>query len=256
VRTACAIATLLFVTPPLAWAQQPDTPAPAGRPDFLFGRPEGSIALRGSWVFARAGSDVYDRIERTLTIDDGDFDAAAFAADVGIALTPRADAVVGVEVNRASVASEYRAYVDTNRLPIEQSTALTETNISGSIRFALAPRGREISRFAWVPGTVVPYVGAGGGALWYQFRQVGDFVDELDPQGPGFAVFSDRLESEGWTPSAHVFGGVDVKMSGRWYLTLDGRYMWAAAELERDFEGFDPIDLAGFRFGVGINVLF
>ena len=126
------------------------------------------MALRGSWVFARAGSDLFNFVERELTIDDGDFNRGAFATDFGIALTPRADAVIGLEVNRASVRSEYRDLVDNNRQPIEQTTSLKELNLTGSIRFALTPRGREISQFASVPRAVVTYVGAGGGMLWYK----------------------------------------------------------------------------------------
>ena len=95
------VLALLLAAAGNAHAQQPAT-----APDFLFGRPDGSLALRGSWVFARAGSDLFDFVERELTIDEGNFNRAAFAADYGIALTPRADAVIGFEVNRASVPSE------------------------------------------------------------------------------------------------------------------------------------------------------
>jgi hypothetical protein len=232
-------------------AQQPQRSS--GAPDFLFGRPEGSIALRGSWIVAREGSDVFQFVRDQLTVDKGAFNTAAFAADFGIALAPRADAVIGVEASRARVPSEYRRLVDNNGQPIEQTTSLQDINLTGSIRFALTPRGRDVSRFAWVPRTVVPYAGAGGGVLWYELKQTGDFVDALDPRMP---VFSDVFIARGWTPSAHVFGGVDVKLHGRWYLTFDGRYRWAAGDLGRDFENFDPIDLAGFRFGVGINALF
>lgn len=248
-----ASVVLLLLWPVQALAQQPAPASDPGTPDFLFARPDASIAVRGNWVFARAGSDLFDFVQRELTIDEGDFNTAAFATDLGIVLTPRADVVVGFEVNRASVASEYRRFVDNNRLPIQQTTSLTEANLSGSLRFALTPRGHEISRLVWVPRMVVPYVGAGAGMLWYQFRQVGDFVDALDPR---LAVFSDQFQARGWTPSAHVFGGVDVKLYRRWFLTLDGRYLWAAGELGRDFENFDPIDLAGLRFGAGLNVLF
>jgi len=226
---------------------------PSPRPDFLFGRPDGSLALRGGWVFARAGSDLYRFVERELTIDKGDFNSASVGTEVGITFSSRADAVIGLDWSQASVASEYRAFVDNNRLPIQQTTSLKTLNLTGGIRFALAPRGREVSRLAWVPSTVVPYVGAGGGMLWYQFRQAGDFIDALDPR---LAVFSDTFTADGWTPSAHVLGGVDVKVYRRLYLTLDGRYIWAAGELGADFENFDPIDLAGFRFGAGINVVF
>ena len=232
---------------------QGNSPPPAGRADFLFGRPDGSIALRGSWLIARAGSDLYQFVERELTVEKGDFNTGVFATDFGITLTPRTDAVIGLEVSRASIPSEYRNFVDNNRLPIEQTTSLKELNLTGSIRFALTPRGRQISQLAWIPSGVVPYAGAGGGILWYQFVQAGDFIDALDPR---LAVFQDRFEAEGFTPSAHVFGGVDVKLTGRWFLTVDGRYVWARADLGPDFERFDPIDLAGIRFGAGINILF
>jgi hypothetical protein len=224
---------------------------PQQRPDFFFGRPDGSIAVRGGWLFARAGSDLFDFVERQLTVDEGDFNAATFASDLAIAVSSRADAVIGVDFSRGAVASEYRDLVDNNRLPIEQTTSLKELNLTGSIRFALSPRGREVSQLAWVPRQVVPYAGAGGGVLWYQFRQSGDFVDVVD-----LSVFADTFTANGWTPSAHVFGGVDVQVYRRLYLTLDGRYIWAAGELGEDFQNFDPIDLAGFRFGAGINVIF
>jgi hypothetical protein len=245
------LALLVFICGPRPAAAQGQGSPPT--PDFLFGRPDGSIALRGGWVFARAGSDVYRFVERELTVDRDDFNAATFAGDFGIALSSRTDAVVGFDFSRASIPSEYRNFVDNNRLPIEQTTSLKALNLTGSIRFAVAPRGREISRLAWVPRTVVPYVGAGGGMVWYQFQQAGDFIDALDPR---LAVFSDTFTAEGWTPSAHVLGGVDVKLYRRLYLTLDGRYVWAAGELGQDFENFDPIDLSGFRFGGGINVVF
>ena len=246
---AALLASLMILgSAPDALAQgQP----PASPPDFLFGRPGGSIAVRGGWVFARSGSDLFDFVEEQLTVDKSDFNTATVAGDVGIALSSRADAVIGLDFSRASVASEYRNFVDNNRLPIEQTTSLRQLNLTGSIRFALAPRGREVSRLAWVPNSVVPYAGAGAGMLWYRFQQSGDFIDVFDQ-----SVFPETFTAEGWTPSAHVLAGVDVKVYRRLYLSLDGRYIWAAGELGSDFENFDPIDLAGFRFGAGVNLLF
>ncbi len=247
-----ALAVLLCT----AWNAAAQGQGAPQRPDFLFGRPDGSIALRGGWVFARAGSDVFEFVEDHLTVDRGDFNTGTFATDVGIALSSRTDVVVGVDFSRAAIPSEYRLFVDNNRLPIEQTTTLKELNLTGSIRFALTPRGREISRLVWVPQNVVPYVGVGGGMLWYEFKQAGDFVDALDQRPTGLGIFSDTFEAQGWTPSAHVLGGVDVKLYRRLYLALDGRYIWAAGDLGSDFQDFDPIDLSGFRFGAGINVLF
>ncbi len=256
---ACFIAVLALVLSTVAFAAPADdqgqrSPPPAlprPAPDFLFGRPDGSVGLRGSWLFARAGSDWYDFVTDQLTLEDRDFNAPAIGVDVGIALAPRVEAVIGVDYSQAGAESEYRRLVDNNRLPIAQHTRLREVNLSGSVRFALTGRGRDVSRFAWVPRSVVPYVGAGGGMLWFEVQQTGDFVDFVD-----LSVFSDVFRSRGWTPSAQVFGGVDLRVYRRLFLTVDGRYLWAAGDLGRDWVDFDPIDLAGFRLAAGINVLF
>jgi hypothetical protein len=239
---------LMLAVPSVAAAQS------GGTPDFLFGRPRASIGLRGSRVFARAGSDLFRFVEQNLTVDRHDFNAPAVAADLGIRVTERLDAVFGVEVSQKSIASEYRHLVDNNRQPITQTTRLREVNLGGSVRVALRPRGRGVSRFAWIPARVTPYAGGGGGALWYELTQSGDFVDALAP--PPQPIFSDLFQSKGWTPSAHAFGGVDIRFWRGWYMTFDGRYLWASARLGRDFQGFDPVDLAGFRLSAGVNVLF
>src|SRR4029453_10716879 len=112
--------------------------------------------------------------------------------------------MIGFDYSQSTTASEYRRYVDNNRLPIEQSTTLRNANISGGLKFALTERGRGVGQLAWVPRKVVPFVGAGGGALWFQVRQNGDFVDYQD-----LSVFTDVFESKGWSPSAHVLGGLN-----------------------------------------------
>jgi hypothetical protein len=94
-------------------------------------------------------------------------------------------------------------------------------------------------------------VGAGGGLVNYEFKQTGDFVDFADSH-----VFTDTFVSQGWSPSAHGFGGVDVQAHRNLYVSFEGRYNWASATLENKFVGFDPIDLSGFRFGVGFHVVF
>jgi hypothetical protein len=229
----------------------PSSPPQRSSPDFLFGRPDGSVSLRGSWVFSRAGSDWYDFVTRHLTLEDSDFNAPAIGADVGIALTPRLELIGGVDFTQSETSSEYRDFVDNFRQPIEQRTRLREVNLSGGLKVALTERGREIGRFAWVPRRFVPYVGAGGGMLWFEMRQVGDFVDFVDN-----SIFADAFQSRGWTPSAHVFGGVDIKLVRRLYLTFDGRYLWAAGDLGSEWVDFDPIDLTGLRLAVGINMVF
>jgi hypothetical protein len=229
----------------------PPAQGPRRAPDFLFGRPDGSFGVRGSWIFSRGGSDWYDFVTDRLTLDRGSFNAPAVAFEVGFFVTPRLDVLGGVDFSSTSTNSEYRHLVDNNRLPIAQQTQLRGTTISGSVKYALVARGREVGNVAWVPTSVVPYVGAGGGAHWHDLTQRGDFVDYVD-----LSVFSDVFESSGWGPSAHVFGGADIKLHRRLYLTVETRYEWAKGDLGVEWIGFDPIDLSGLRIGTGINVIF
>lgn len=220
-------------------------------PDFLFGRPDGSISIRGGWVLSRAGSDWYDFVTDQLTIDRGSFNAGEVAFDLGASINPRLDLVGGVDFNRTTMNSEFRHFVDNNRLPITQATDLRGVNLTASVKYALLPRGREVGRLAWVQRTVVPFVGGGGGAYWYRLQQTGDFVDFVD-----FSVFRDQFESKGWAPSAHLFAGADIKVYRRLYVTTEARYVWAAADLGSAWIDFDPIDLSGLRLSSGISLVF
>jgi hypothetical protein len=220
-------------------------------PDFLFGPPKGSVSLRGSRLFARAGSDWYDFVSDQLTLSKKDFNAPAFAFDVAVSLAPRIDATAGVEVSQASRGSEYRHLVDNNRLPIEQTTRLRQANVTAGVRLALTERGRQVSSLVWVPRRVTPYVTAGGGMMHFDLQQSGDFVDFVD-----LSVFSDVFRSKGWTPTAHAGGSVDIRLTRHLYGTVDGRYLWAAGDLGADWIDFEKIDLAGFRVSAGVSLLF
>jgi hypothetical protein len=247
VCVAVVLTTLLF--PAAEAAAQRSVPLPA--PDFLFGKPKASAGLRGGWTFARAGSDWYDFVTSSLTLENRDFNRPAIGADVGVVVAPRLEAVFSLDFGRASTPSEYRNFVDNLRLPIEQRTELRQTNLSGGLKYFPLGRGHEVSRLAWVPRTVAPYVGGGAGALWFDMKQFGDFVDFVDN-----SVFVDAFTATGVAPSAHVFGGVDVRVWRRLFVSLDARYLWAAGDLGTDWIDFDPIDLTGMRVSAGVNVVF
>lgn len=170
---------------------------------------------------------------------------------MGLPVHPRVDAVFGFEYSRSDATSEYRDFVDQGDLPILQNTRLTQAPLTASLRIYLTAQGRDISRFAFIPAGITPYLGAGGGYLWYEFEQQGDFVDFED-----LAVFSDLFVSRGWTPTAHVYGGADFKIAQQVYLSTELRYAWTKATLDRDFVTFEPLDLSGLRAAFGVRYLF
>lgn len=226
-------------------------PAPAQKPDFLFGAPKGAVTMRGGWLFASTGSDVYTFFSDLLTVENGDFNAPTFGFDVAFALHPRFDLLVGLDYSRSGASSEYRDFVEDNDRPIVQETRLTSVPIMAGLKAYVGPRGRDISRYAYVPAAFRPYVGGGGGFLYYRLEQAGDFVDFVD-----LSIFSAQLASSGFGLAAQAFAGVDIRLTPRWYLNVEGRYLWADADLNADFVGFDPIDMSGFRTNVGFSYTF
>ncbi len=119
-----------------------------------------------------------------MTVERSDFRAADIAGEVGIAIAPRFEVVMGADWSSKSVGSEYRDFVDNNRLPIEQTTTLRELNLGVNARYNLTRRSSPLSRLAWIQQKVVPYVGGGAGVMNYNLVQAGDFVDFVD-----FSVF-------------------------------------------------------------------
>lgn len=253
---ACAALTLLAIPAfaeqdtGLDAATQTSTSVPSS-PDFLLGRPRATIGIRGNWHMASAGSDIYDFVTDQLTLEKSNFNAASVGFEFSANLTPRLDLVGGMDLNRTRTPSEYRRFIDNRGMPIQQTTTLNQMNFTGSLKVALLPRGRNISRLAWIPRTIVPYVGAGAGVGNYRFEQFGDFVDFQDNR-----VFSDFFRSSGWAPTSHVLGGTDVRVFNRMLMSLEGRYTWSSTDLEQDFIDFEPIDLGGFKFGVGFHFVF
>ncbi len=262
-RAACLVAVVVSLATGTARAADDDPGAPettgvtAGQPprqsdpDFLFGRPRTVVGVFGGWLAASQAGGIFDFTRELLTVDERAFDTGALRFVAGRSIGPRLDVQAEVGFSRATVTSEYRDFIDTDDLPIVQTTKLTQAPVGGSLRFWLTSRGREVGRLAWIPNRIAPYVGAGGGAQWYRFTQFGDFVDFVD-----LSIFTDRLESSGWTASGHVFAGTSVSLTRQLFFGVEARYVWAGTPLSADFVGFDNIDLNGFQATAGIEVVF
>jgi hypothetical protein len=255
VQTTCR--AIAFV--PLTLAGLVVTPAGAnaqsGGEGFLFREPMLTVSVHGGYALARAGSDIFDFTTTQLTLDKRDFSGVAFGGDLGFRVTSRLDLAVGLGYMRAGGRSEVAEFVEIvgqDSVPIEQTTTLTRLPFTASLRYYLAPRGRSIGRFAWVPSKWAPYIGGGVGVMRYEFLQQGDFVDFED-----LGIFTAELESTSWTATGHVFAGVQMAVSRRAALIGEMRYIVGSADMDvRNFDGFDPIDLSGLQGTVGLAFRF
>lgn len=257
---SCA-ALILLASPAFAGDQDPSansstqSTSSAPPPDFMLGRPRASVGVRGSLFVPSANSDIYDFITDQLLMEKSDFNAGSFGAELSVSVTPRLDIIAGIDLNNVNKPTEDRDEEELlpngSRVPIQSVTELRQMNLTASAKFSLIPRGRSVSRLAWIPNTFVPYVGAGAGYGKYTLRQNGDFADFVDHH-----IFTDTFRSEGWAPTLHVLGGTDVRVARHLVLSFEGKYSWSHADLSQDFIDFEPIDLGGFRFGAGIHFAF
>lgn len=241
---AAALGAAVLVAPHAARAQ--------GAGDgFLFRKPVAAFIVRGGFSSPTARGDLYSFLENQFTLNKGDFRSASLGADLLVGVAPRVDLDFGVGVSGSKSNSEFRHFVGTDNLPIAQSTSLTRVPLTVGARLYLASKGRSIGQFAWIPSRIVPYVGAGGGMMWYRLHQGGDFIDFQTTD-----VFNDEFESSGWAPTAHGMAGLDYALTPRLALTGEARYTWARTQLGTDFTGFDGIDLSEFGVTVGLDVRF
>ena len=232
---------------------------PTGGDGFLFGEPPGALTIRGGLATASAGGDVFGDATRHLTLGRGDFVGGSAAAELALRLADsRLQLVFGTGLTAASADSEFRYWVEEgptasedDDVPIRQTTSFYRVPVTLGLKMYVTPQGRSIGRYAWVPARFAPYLGAGGGVMWYRYRQEGDFVDFETTR-----VFADLLESSGWGPTAYAGGGLDFTLSPHVALTADARYQYGRARPNQAFEGFERVDLSGVITTFGVNFRF
>jgi hypothetical protein len=223
----------------------------AAQDGYMFRRPSVTLAFRGGASIPAANDTLFRFFTNQLTLDKKDFAGASWGADLGIWVDPKVDLVLGVAHAKTSKRSEFRNFEGTDDLPIEQTTDLSRTPATLSLRFYPGGRGRSVGRYAWIPENVLPYLGAGAGVMWYDLEQSGEFVDfeTLD-------IFADNIQDDGSALMAQVFGGLEWWIGGHFGLSGEARYLWASPELKNGFSDFDNINLRGLQLTLGLVTRF
>jgi hypothetical protein len=218
---------------------------------FLFRQPAGSFSIRLGFAHPNAGGDPYSFFTNELTLSRASFNALSLAGDVAVRAGDRLDLVFSLGWEGSRAPSEMRHWLDPNNQPIRQTTTLQRVPLTVSLRYFVLPPGRSVGRFAWVPSSYAPYVGAGAGLMYYSLHQFFFFFDLAYS-----VIFTDSYESSDWSATAHVFTGVEMPLGARFVLNAEGRYTWAKGTLGTDFSNFGNIDLSGFAVTVGAGVRF
>jgi hypothetical protein len=240
-KPTAVLLVALAATPVTARAQD------AGH-GFLFGAPVGSFTVRGGWALARAHA-ICSRSRRNSSRSIAVTSAHRIEADLAFRVAARTDVVVSTGFSGMGRRSEFRHFIDNNDLPIEQTTAFT------------ASRLRSASAVSHVDWTIDRSIQRGfrralrrtseaAVAMYYRFRQEGDFIDLQTTN-----VFPSIYASDGWTRTAYAAAGLDYSL-GPASLTTEARYSGPMPSFRADFIGFERLDLSGLSTTVGVAVRF
>lgn len=247
VRGAFVAATLALMAPVASAGQ--------GGEGYLFKQPTVTLEFETGYGFQRASGDIFDQVIADYTLGRRDFDSPYIGGELGFRASERVDVTVGFGYQASSAASEFRDWVDQDGFPITQVTELSQIPLTLGAKYYLAPRGRNVSRFAWIPRRVVPFVGASAGLVSYSFRQYGDFIDFTTDE-----IFYDTLESKDKSFLGRASAGVNLTIADQFFVSFEGRYNLANADMTGSYGGFtggfNKIDLSGLQFLGGIAVRF
>jgi hypothetical protein len=248
-RSISRLAVAAIVAAPMAASAQ-------GSGDgFLFHRPYGSFGLRVGYIAPSTSGEPFTVLRQQTTVGSRSFDAPSVGLDLSFAAGQRFDVVFNVDGTRRATTARYPGWFDDQtNLPIQNTATLGRLGLGGSIRYNLVDRGRRISSFAFIPAHVVPYVGLGGGYMWYDLKQSGDFIEETGANTAN--VFSDELRSSGSGLMGQAFTGIEYRLNARLSLLGEARYTRASADLNNDYAGLGRIDLSGFALNIGTSIRF
>jgi opacity protein-like surface antigen len=206
--------------------------------------PANAFQLRMGYYLPEGGGTFWDDVEQRFTFDANDFNGAAWGVTFIGGITPYFEFGVNADWYQRTVRSEERYYVDTDGFSIVHDTTFRQFPLAVDLR--LVPGGRR-------PGKPVFFLGAGAGLNIWEYVEVGDFVDEGDPDLPiYYAVF----ESSGESLEGRVLAGLEVPVSPAFHLTFEGRYTFAEADLDGDLAGLGTIDTGGGWMFAGASFRF
>ncbi len=200
----------------------------------------GSVSFKIGYFMPRADSDLWAQNIQNFTLKKSDFNQFSFMAETDFFLGNYVNFEVGTGYYEKEVQTEDREFQFSDDQPIRQTLKLRIVPFEGSIK--IYPLGRE--------RPILPYVGAGMGAYFWQYEENGDFVVD---RATNPRLISGVFYSEAASPGYHVKAGVQVPV-GRATIDAEIKYIRAHGNLSSDFDpAFEPFDLSGLQTNFGVS---
>ncbi|MCU0302587.1 MAG: hypothetical protein MUC56_00795 [Thermoanaerobaculales bacterium] len=227
VRTAAISAAALLLVAADADAQWARFSEPMNQVRFRLG------------IFEPSGdSDGWDRVFEGFTGEPSDLQDLVWGADYLLRTSRHTGLLLGFSFMQGATTSGYTDWVASDGSEIRHTTELELADLTAA--------------FVWRPGggAVRPYLGAGGGLVFYTLTDEGNFIDFGSPDLP---VVWAWYGAEGDTFELFALAGVDIPIGSFWSFFVEGRYRWASDTLGDDYSGFGELDLGGWEISGGFG---
>jgi hypothetical protein len=200
----------------------------------------GQIRFRLGIYEPSGSSDGWDMVFEGFTGQPSDLQDFTWGTDFLWRTGRHTGVLFGLSFYRGRTTSGYTDWVAGDGSEVRHTTELQTWDMTAAFLY----------RFG--DGRVRPYLGIGGGFIWYRLTDEGYFIDFGDPDLP---VFWAWYGAEGSTFEAFALAGVDFPMSWKWSFFVEGRYKVASDTLGQDYSGFGDLDLGGWEItgGFGFN---
>jgi hypothetical protein len=203
----------------------------------------GGLDLRLGAFFPDEESNLFIDDRVLYTVDKGDWSGFTGGIEYNAQVAPHIEVGIHVDGYGETLHTSYRGFTDDSGREIFQTLKLHIVPVGMTVRFIA---GGHHSR-------IRPYIGIGGGLIYWEYEEFGDFIDFDDP---AMEVIPDAFVSDGLTGGGHATAGLRVGLNHDFSLVAEGRYQFASkAEMEEDFRG-NSLDLNGWSATIGVHVQF
>ena len=227
------------------------------------------VTFKVGFFFPRADSDLWITEFENMDFTKSNFQSSNFGFTYEYFLSNQLSVMFGVDGYTRQKTGMYRDFVGETiegfdyafdygeGFGIAHVFSVSITPIQASIK--LAPLGRRQK--------IIPFIGGGVGLYLWNVRLQGDVIDfteaiefydpNLDAVVDGYEIFfEDARENNKFKLGYHVFGGVMIPIANRISIEGEIKYNHARAAFSEAFVGFEPFDLSGIQFAVGLNYWF
>ena len=199
--------------------------------------------LRLGMFTPEGDSNFWEETHDVFTGSVDDFEDTSFAADFLLRRSERLGVMFTLGFFEGDSRQHYRDYVDDMGGEIVHNSELQIMPATIAL----------VGHLAGPEATLRPYVGAGVGFYWWDYREAGDFIDFEYEE-----VVPTSFESDGIAFGYFLLAGVDIPIQPNWSVFLEGRWSKVDDDLADDFEDSanTEIDLSGTEISGGVSFRF